>query len=278
VNKTSGVIRYVPKKKCAANETSLSWNVSGRTGEAGPQGVQGARGLDGDAGATGTDGAKGDAGAAGAKGDAGAAGAKGDTGPAGAKGDTGPAGAKGDTGAAGARGDAGATGPKGDAGAAGSNGTNGTNGTNGIAGTNGTNGTGSLTSISEIQATRSGNSPGAYTSVFSVGSTIDVGISCYTAGGSSTYSLAVKSPTGTTITGGGHLLSSAQNNFNGIVGTANGTLTRLTRGGVGPFESTNDDFFIISIFGSGMSPVEVSIGIKQVLGTCTVNGYALTIA
>ncbi len=62
VNKTTGVIRYVPKKKCAPNEKSLSWNVSGRTGKEGPQGVQGARGLNGEAGATGADGAKGDTG------------------------------------------------------------------------------------------------------------------------------------------------------------------------------------------------------------------------
>jgi len=241
----------VPTKKCTASETSLSWNVSGRTGEAGPQGLQGARGFTGDAGATGAAGAKGDTGAAGAKGDTGTTGTKGETGAAGAKGDIGTTGTKGDTGTTGAKGDTGLTGPS---------------------------GSGAFTSISSIQATRSGTSPGAYTSVFSVGSTIDVGISCYTAGGSSTYSLAVKSPTGTTITGGGHLLSSAQNNFNGIVGTADGTLTRLTRGGVGAFESTNDDFFVISIFGPGINPVEVSIGIKQVLGSCSVSGYALTIA
>ena len=122
VNKTTSVIRYVPKKKCAANETSLSWNVSGRTGAEGLQGVQGARGLNGDTGATGADGAKGDTGTkgdTGAKGDAGATGAKGDignTGPTGAKGDSGdagPTGTKGDTGLTGL------TGPAGPAGAAG---------------------------------------------------------------------------------------------------------------------------------------------------------------
>jgi hypothetical protein len=114
VNKTTGVIRYVPKKKCASNEKSLSWNVSGRTGKEGPQGVQGARGLNGEAGATGADGAKGDTGSIGAKGDTGATGTKGDTGATGAKGDPG---LKGDTGTTGPSGQTGLTGPTGAAGA-----------------------------------------------------------------------------------------------------------------------------------------------------------------
>jgi hypothetical protein len=128
VNKTTGVIRYVPKKKCAANETSLSWNVSGRTGAEGLQGVQGARGLNGEAGATGADGAKGDTGSIGAKGDTGATGTKGDTGATGAKGDTG---LKGDTGATGAKGE---TGLKGDTGATGPSGQTGLTGPAGAAG------------------------------------------------------------------------------------------------------------------------------------------------
>ena len=128
VNKTTGVIRYVPKKKCAPNEKSLSWNVSGRTGKEGPQGVQGARGLNGEAGATGADGAKGDTGSIGAKGDTGATGTKGDTGATGAKGDTG---SKGDPGATGDKGD---TGLKGDTGATGPSGQTGLTGPAGAAG------------------------------------------------------------------------------------------------------------------------------------------------
>ena len=84
-NKSTGIIRYVPKNKCTSTEISLSWNVSGQRGKAGPQGLQGARGLNGD---TGAPGAKGDTGLTGAPG------AKGDTGL------TGAPGAKGDTGAA----------------------------------------------------------------------------------------------------------------------------------------------------------------------------------
>ncbi len=96
--KSTGVIRYVPNKKCTSAETSLSWNVSGQRGKEGPQGLQGARGLNGETGDAGSTGAKGDAGSTGAKGDAGSTGAKGDTGSTGAKGDTGSTGAQGDTG------------------------------------------------------------------------------------------------------------------------------------------------------------------------------------
>ena len=126
--------------------------------------------------------------------------------------------------------------------------------------------------------TRSGSSPATYTSVFSVGATIEVAISCYSGGGNWLYSLAAKSPAGTFITGDGHLLSNAMNTFYVIVGTADGTLSRLTRGGVGPFESSDDNFYTISIFGQGIDPVEISIGIKQFVGTCNVTGYAQTAA
>jgi hypothetical protein len=88
-NKSTGVIRYVPNKKCKSAETSLSWNVSWQRGKEGPQGLQGARGLNGETGDIGSTGAKGDTGSTGAKGDTGSTGAKGDTGSTGAKGDTG---------------------------------------------------------------------------------------------------------------------------------------------------------------------------------------------
>jgi len=91
-NKSTGVIRYAPKKKCNRVETSLSWNVSGKMGEAGPQGLQGARGLNGDAGARGDTGLTGARGETGLTGPAGARGDTGLTGPTGARGDTGPAG------------------------------------------------------------------------------------------------------------------------------------------------------------------------------------------
>jgi hypothetical protein len=116
--------------------------------------------------------------------------------------------------------------------------------------------------------------------VFSVGSTIDVGISCYShpTGGDWVYALAVKSPIGTTITGGGWQLSYAGSVFYGIVGTADGTLSRLARGASNLFESSTDDFYTISIFGAGVDPVEVSIGIRQFSDACYVNGYAQTAA
>ena len=192
----------------------------------------------------------------------------------------GPTGATGPTGSTGPQGPTGSTGPTGPQGPVGTQGIAGPQGPVGSTGPIGPSGPGAFTSISSVQANRSGTSASSFTSVFSVGSTIDVGISCYTqlSGGSWAYALAVKAPIGSIITGGGHLLSTAQNTFYGIVGTADGTLSRLTRGGVGPFESTNDDFYTISIFGTGINPVEVSIGIRQFSNACYVNGYAQTSA
>ena len=161
----------------------------------------------------------------------------------------------------------------------GTTGAQGPTGPQGPTGSTGPQGPGALISIPTVQATRSGSSPGTYTSVFSIGATIEVAISCYSSGGGNWfYSLAVKSPIGTFITGFGRLLSSAQNSFYGIVGTADGTLSRLTLGGTGPFASSNDAFYTLSIYGPGIDPVEISIGIQQFIGTCNVDGYAQTAA
>jgi hypothetical protein len=197
-------------------------------------------------------------------------GTSGAQGPTGATGSTGP---QGPTGSTGPQGPTGSTGPQGPTGSTGPQGLTGIQGIAGPTGTQGPVGPGALISIPTVQAVRSGTSPAVYTTVFSAGTTVEVAISCYSAGGNWLYSLAAKSPAGTFITGGGHLLSSAMNNFYGIVGTADGTLKRLTRGGTGPFESSNDDFYTISIFGAGVDPVEISIGIQQFIGTCNVDGY-----
>jgi hypothetical protein len=95
VNKSTRVIRYVPKKKCARNETSLSWNVSGETGSQGQQGIQGPRGLNGEKGENGAQGPTGLTGTQGATGPTGAIGA---TGPQGATGPIGPSGPAGPSG------------------------------------------------------------------------------------------------------------------------------------------------------------------------------------
>ncbi len=144
-----------------------------------------------------------------------------------------------------------------------------------LIGPTGPTGAGAMSYISAVSVTRSGNSPSSYTTIYSSGSTIAVGLACYTtlAGSNYAYAIAAKAPTGSTITGGGHLLSSAQNVFYGVVGTSDGTMTRLVRGGTGPFESTNDDFYNLSILGPSISPVEVSIQIVQQTGSCVVSGY-----
>jgi hypothetical protein len=190
---------------------------------------------------------------------------------------SGTSGAQGPTGATGSTGPQGPTGSTGPQGPTGSTGPQGPTGSTGPIGPSGP---GAFTSISSIQANRSGTSASTYTSVFSVGSTIDVGISCYShpTGGDWVYALAVKSPIGTTITGGGWQLSYAGSVFYGIVGTADGTLSRLARGASNLFESSTDDFYTISIFGAGVDPVEVSIGIRQFSDACYVNGYAQTAA
>jgi len=144
-----------------------------------------------------------------------------------------------------------------------------------LIGPTGPTGAGAMSYISAVSVTRSGNSPSSYTTIYSSGSTVAVGLSCYTqlSDSSWVYALSAKAPSGSTITGGGHLLANPQNNFYGIAGTADGTLTRLTRGGTGPFESSNNEFYKISIFGPSISPVEVSIQIAQQSGSCVVSGY-----
>lgn len=58
-NKTTGIMRYVPKGSCKKTETLLSWNQTG------PQGLTGAVGSSGTKGDTGESGPKGDTGATG---------------------------------------------------------------------------------------------------------------------------------------------------------------------------------------------------------------------
>ena len=267
VNKKTGVIRYVPKKKCAANEKTLSWKVSGPTGEEGPQGIQGARGLNGEAGATGTSGAKGDIGPAGAKGEPGstdAIGAKGDTGA------TGATGAKGDTGATGAKGDTGTTGAKGDTGATGAKGDTGTNGTNGA---NGTNGTGTFAAIStSIPMAAAGTDDialGDYTQVVAIGSTISLAIACgyqtISSPNTTTWTAAIKAPTGSTIIGMGDDFNSIRIGM--ISGTADGTLRKLS-----VTNKANGQFYNINIFGPGISPVVFHVLFVPSNNTCTVTG------
>jgi hypothetical protein len=260
VNKTTGVIRYVPKKKCAANETSLSWNVSGRTGEAGLQGVQGARGLSGDTGATGADGAKGDAGATGAKGDTGAAGPKGDAGATGAKGDAGATGAKGDAGAAGARGDIGA---KGDTGAAGITGPKGDTGITGAKGDTGN--PGLTTSFFNNTMTAIAGYAGQDSSLVSLYSSNGVAVSttCTIEGSTSIYwGIAVKAPLGTKVLYQGGRLDNYTNAQKSAVfsfgTTADGSFQRMTptEGFINYFEPVTNpyrqasEYYTISIFSS----------------------------
>ncbi len=117
-----------PRDRCGKNETPLTWNIQGITGDRGatgatgpdgatgpqgPTGAQGAQGPAGVAGAAGSTGPKGDTGATGATGLSGAAGEPGLAGPVGAVGATGATGAAGPTGPAGATGANGPTGPAG---------------------------------------------------------------------------------------------------------------------------------------------------------------------
>lgn len=58
-NKTTGVMRYIPRGSCKKTETSLSWNqmgLQGLPGAAGTNGTDGAAGTKGDTGAVGTNG------------------------------------------------------------------------------------------------------------------------------------------------------------------------------------------------------------------------------
>ncbi len=131
---------------CDQDETLITWNVQGLTGQMGQQGPAGPVGQAGPAGQAGSagpagplgpigsagpsgpSGPMGNAGAAGLTGPAGPSGPMGDTGAAGPTGPAGPSGPMGDTGAAGLTGPAGPSGPMGDTGAAGPTGPSGPSG------------------------------------------------------------------------------------------------------------------------------------------------------
>jgi Collagen triple helix repeat (20 copies) len=97
---TSDDLKLLP----CTGERTVSWNIRGPRGEAGPGGPAGPAGEHGDQGPAG---AKGETGARGPGGPKGEAGATGPAGPEGATGASGPSGPTGDTGPTGATGPAG---------------------------------------------------------------------------------------------------------------------------------------------------------------------------
>jgi hypothetical protein len=256
-HKKTGVIRYVPKKKCTSTETPLSWNVSGRVGKTGPQGLQGLQGPRGLTGDTGPTGATGEAGSAGAKG---ATGAKGDTGAAGAIGATGPAGAKGDTGATGPTGP---TGPTGETGPAGARGDTGATGATGPAGPPGDPGL-SVSHFSNTMSAIAGyaSNESSLVSLYDFNG-VTISTTCTSEGSPTIYwGIAIKAPPGTKVLYQGGRLENYTNSEKSAVfsfgTTADGTFQRMTptEGFTNYFQPVSSpsrqasEYYIVSIFSS----------------------------
>lgn len=209
VNKKTNSIRYASNGRCTSKETRLSWNVQGpagvqgATGPIGTQGLQGPRGANGDGGAPGPQGLPGVAGPTGPTGSAGAVGPQGASGPQGIQGLTGATGPTGPQGLQGLIGLTGPTGTQGDVGAAGPQGGTGPAGAQGIQGIAGARGPG-LTPIPATTVTCSSTATPNLTTLFQVGTTIQVSFGCYTLSSNWTYqtTIYVKAPTGSIVEGG----------------------------------------------------------------------------
>jgi len=274
VNKSTQVIRYVPKKKCSSKETALSWNVSGPRGvkgETGSQGIQGPRGLNGNNGSNGL------------KGETGSVGPKGETGIPGTNGTNGT---QGETGPAGANGTPGSNGTNGTNGTPGTNGANGTPGSNGTNGTNGTNGEGVVTNISR-SISASGMDTASFggfdldnaptTSLYSNSEGVALEIACIYGASPSRpgeylqpgYFLKVKNPTGSVAI----MMKSKATNTQVTSQIAQGT-NAFQRFG---WEASQDTFiWTIDVVGSAIKPVRFSFSFKTATSTCDLHGMYST--
>jgi len=242
-DKRSGMMRYITKGKCLSNERAIVWNVTGKRGPQGEQGLQGPRGeqglpgLDDRESLTAEPGIQGPPGPSGADGQRGPIGA---TGPQGLPGPIGPQGPIGNIGASGPSGPVGATGP------------------------------GALEDLEVISVVRTGNAPDGYQTFFGDSSNIQLAVDCYTgiSNGLPMYALAVRAPTGTIINGQGRV---SPNDFRTISETANGSLNRIS--GAAGFESTNSYFTEISFLGPNVATTIVSFIVLQRTTSCEVRGF-----
>lgn len=238
-DKRTGLMRYVSAGKCKTTERAIAWNVrgnTGATGEKGDQGLQGPRGLTGDAGPAGRDGASASQGATGPTGP---------TGPAGATGPTGPTGPAGATGPTGATGPVGATGPQ---------------------------GPGAISYLS-ASATRSGNSAGTYTSLYSNSEGIELDLSCFNVvSGGVEFSLRAKAPSGSFITG--WVNEAASSAVLGATGTADGTLREVSTYG-SSLPKRNSGNWRFEFVGPSITPTYVFLNIANSTN-CLIKGYSQT--
>jgi len=209
VNKKTNAVRYAPNGRCTSKERRLAWNVQGpagvqgAVGPQGTQGLQGPRGSNGDGGAPGPQGVQGAVGPTGSIGPAGVAGPQGAQGVAGIAGPTGSQGLQGLiglTGPAGTQGDVGAAGPQGIQGLTGPAGSQGSQGLTGPAGARGP----GMTTIPATTVTCSSTATPNLTTLFQIGTTIQVSFGCYTMSSNWTYqtTIYVKAPTGSIVEGG----------------------------------------------------------------------------
>jgi hypothetical protein len=130
----SVTLERVWKERIMATQTFVAGNIKGPQGDAGPQGVPGAKGETGDTGPQGVPGQIGPQGVPGPKGETGNTGPQGVPGPKGETGDTGPQGVPGPKGETGDTGLQGIPGPKGETGDTGPKGETGDTGPQGDSG------------------------------------------------------------------------------------------------------------------------------------------------
>lgn len=158
----------------------------------------------------------------------------------------------------------------------------GATGGTGSAGAQGPAGQGVLANISPVLVSKSNAdadsvSTSVYTTVTSIGTDIEISLACGYESISNTsttaWSLAVKAPSGSKIMGQTSYRNSPGQDF--ISGTANGTRQRLQHEGQ-PIEMTNDEFFLLNVFGSSHAPVVVHLFVQVETNSCTASGVLQT--
>jgi hypothetical protein len=281
VDRKSGSMRYISRGRCKKTEISISWNVQGATGPrgaAGEQGLQGPRGLTGEVGATGPQGMAGLNGSG-----------VGSTIRSGGGSPTGGLGSDGDfyidTTANRIHGPkVSSVWPAGVSliGPTGATGSTGTSGATGATGPTGANGQGILSYIPNIVVSKLNMDTDSvllsnYTSIASVGQTIELSIACGYVTVSTplitAFSVAVKAPTGSTIVGQTTNRNDSAADF--IFGISDGTRRRLQQS-QNYIESTIGEYMTISIFGPSITPTVLQVFVKTEENHCSVSGILQT--
>jgi hypothetical protein len=120
-------------------------------------------------------------------------------------------------------------------------------------------------------STRTGNSPGTYTTIYSNAQGIGVDLSCYNiVSGGWIYSMRGKAPTGTWISGFANEYGSSA--LSGVTGTANGSLTELTTAGQ-TTPKQNSATWYLNVLGPDIDPVHLTISVSNSTN-CEVRGFA----